>query len=460
MHKSKPPSDFRTFADYARSQGGVVADEHSARSGVEFIGGNRLAGLADESEQKEVFNFFFYLNRHIGREGFWERFKENWDKIGECKFSPKEIGAILHRTGRHSRDTEIQGKISDYITRNIGVVESAAISYLEGHDFSPQGLSVSIYSHAVLGIKPSDRFLELWEKEALVAFKSVETEPVTVSNSLYAHAVLGIRPSEELLELCEDLLAEFLEDNAIGERQISMVMYSLGILSAVKQMDGKTGIAKRMAENIVRYIEGSGGRLSFNGPQKNQIFQACQWFDLDSPVGVGSEEDHMRSRNEGKLMGLVGHTMMDKFRRVAAEDTVIFEKLGHSVDGVFEKNATGQRFYIELDGHHHFVRSRDENGRMRKQYDGSTLFQTALARKLAPEAIIIRVPNKVAMEIFKRNSDTQRRDINAIFSSAAYKSEKYERGSFVVCPNPKKPDRWAARRMRDEDGGLTHAELG
>lgn len=418
-----------------------------------------FAGLADKLEQNKVYDFFFHLNRHIGKPGFFGRFRENWSKIEECKFSPQQVGAILHRVANHTKGMEIQGKISDYIHQNIDPIEKAAISYLEGDDFSLQGLSVSIYAYAILGIRPTDKFIELWEKSAVAGFQSKRAEPINVCNSLYAFAVLGIRPSEEFLRVCEEAIDGFLEHMTMEEKHLSTTMYALGILSAVKQMDGKTGIARKMGSKIVDHIEMSGARFNFNERQKQKIFQACQWFDFESPTGPGMEEDPFHPVEERRFMAMVGQTMRDYFRTVSAEDTVIFEKLGHAVDGAYEKNDTGKRVYLELDGHYHFVRSRDENGNTRKQYNGSTLFQTALTRKLAPEAIIIRVPSNVARQIFRGSPEEQRRDVKRIFSTAVYKEQKHDRGSFVVCPNPSKSGRWTSRRMRDENGGLTHVEL-
>jgi very-short-patch-repair endonuclease len=75
------------------------------------------------------------------------------------------------------------------------------------HQFSPQGLSNSVYAMSVLGHNPGDAFWTVWKRVA--SNKLPEFKPQELSNSVYA--TLLLESPKDLIDLQEKMISKFFE---------------------------------------------------------------------------------------------------------------------------------------------------------------------------------------------------------------------------------------------------------
>ena len=147
-------------------------------------------------------------------------------------------------------------------------------------------------------------------------------------------------------------------------------------------------------------------------PSKRQLWLAHLWFDWEfTQKAPESDEDTSPTENNLKaIFAQNGYVTFDPDHRVPS--------LNHRPDEnlMYEDKPV----YVEIDGKSHFLYEINEHDGSVQQagFTGRTLFMSALIRKFAAQAVLLRMPAKLCFDIISADPLTQEHMVDALFKEA------------------------------------------
>ena len=252
--------------------------------------------------------------------------------------------------------------------------------------FDHRSLSNLMGAFYALRVLPPQDFIQSWVEKISSQLKP--ENHISLQEIATALAGLAIYPDEKVSK------ALVAGTEAVGKllRQRDMLeyLYRLTILDSLSLDAQKDSLRKSskehsqwVASNVLSAADGKGG-LALSVSERRQLLTALQWFSEEPINGiVAPYENAKSSASEDGLR--------KSFEAAGASLQASFtcSKTGHKFDLAMKFGAWAQQpVLIEYDGPCHFVRGVKGD----VFYDGNTILQTRLHRKILPEDVIVRVP--------------------------------------------------------------------
>ncbi len=319
--------------------------------------------------KNELFFYFYNLPKQSGVNT--PQFQDAWNRILTMDLTPKNLSLIMHRTAaafktiRHSP----QGKsLRLAVDQGKERWERCALSQIG--QFNPQNLTNSLWAFATLGVRPSSDFLHMWQAKAAMEMGAFTSQ--NLANSLWAFATLGVQPSNDVLRQWQTRAAA-----DIDSFTPQSLVNSLWALAALETRHGHSDC--HAAATMLHKTIGVDIQNAFPTNHAKQFHDASLWFDLPHS-GAGPDENDTVSGFEIRLTDIFARAGLPVRR-----DAGWIGALKHQTDIAFV--IEGQRFLIEMDGPSHFITTPGSA----LAYNGHTTMQSALIRKCAPDATLIRI---------------------------------------------------------------------
>jgi|GEM_PF-5929992 len=221
-------------------------------------------------------------------------------------------------------------------------------------------------------IKPSSETFKTIE-DRIKSVMNLNT-PTATTNILWGFASLGHVPDTRLIKTIIDHLQnkpEFYDDTHYARS-----LYALVLLDSVS----KGTIRKKHGLNFEKEIKAR----KFDHPaEQKMIHDSCLWLDISHDTSPGEESDK-HSAIETQLTSAFNKAGIPAKMQSTHNEV---DEIGHTVDIALRYNE--QIVHVEFDGPWHFNRELVNN--YIPILNGSTIFQTALMRKIAPDQGIIRI---------------------------------------------------------------------
>ena len=328
-----------------------------------------------ESGQNGVFSWFCRIeNRRTAPAELLRR----WDEMARYPWAPHRLCVILRNTAKAVKRMPHGERRTDLIAslaENMPAWEKKALPALPA--FQHRDLQDALWAHAALGIRPSDGFLKAWEERAIDLLPS--SDHMNLALYLWAHASLALSPSAAFMDAWKKQADNILTQGAsqplhgFNVRDHFSILWSLAVLHV---LSGDPALEK-LAARIEDALPDDMNTIS----DMQQHVSVCAWFGWRANRQALSRGD-TKSSTEQKLSDLFARAGYDPRR--ASNRTI--PVIGHRPD--ISLADRGTVFHIEVDGPTHFLWNHE--GRV-AGYNGNTLLQSALIRKLAPEAVLIRL---------------------------------------------------------------------
>ena len=298
-------------------------------------------------------------------------FTGNWDALKRLKnISARHIVQILHHITRdmpnHQDGSAAQRHAISHLKKNFSVWENQALKKLDS--FAPRNLSISLWAMAVLGVTPSQNFMDKIHDEFKTRLNSTNLKDKlstqSFSNSLWALAILQSQNPDlnlkPIFETIRDKIRFTQFKNKIAQKQIyDADLYFTG-KSEVLNPERK-GKSHPSEERLANIFKRAGYKVQ--KPKKCPIPQLNQ-----------------------------------------AIDRVLIDK-------------QGRRIFLEVDGDTHFNNPEAKDLRNLK-YNLATRFRSALMTRLSPKAHIIRIDFKMFIALEKSDRKKQDGFCKAVFDKA------------------------------------------
>lgn len=363
-------------------------------------------------EQTNPYNYFLNLRDNFTNGKIFEK---NWRAITTADIAPQELVAILENSSKFfssSDDEDLAEQGAEFVFDNFQIWEKKATENI--HHFSIRNIIGCLNSCSNLDIIPSGSFLKKIEERALDIMQG-ENNPednLYLNALLKSYAQLDIRPSEEFLQTWEKTIARQIP--AFNTTQFTNVLWAyatLGLCPSIKiseeLKDRAPKITKEFQQThilnnlrscaIIHCISADErfreialdfhSRVDLGALQRpidiNQFRQASLWFDLPCPIDPEPREETVSLQEERLISAF-------KISKTPLKEHII-PVMGHKVDVAVDGE---HLILIEVDGRWHFVFEIDNEGNyVMAGYNGSTLFQTALMEKYSGKNVsIIRAP--------------------------------------------------------------------
>lgn len=348
----------------------------SSRRGQPFASGRRHSS----SQKDDLFFYFFHIDERFGSS---KAFEDNWKKIPQFRFNPKQLTNILHRTAHFITDCDDPD--SDFFDPDLAQeLRSVIIKHWNSWeqemkrtigDFQPINLSNSIYAHRLLRIQPSSNFRAAWLEQS--SKKAYSFNAIDFRMHYNAAAHLGIRlPQSVAQTLLKRINAnsDFLRDT-----QKTDLLWGLAVADSIFPCAEYRQIAqliKPLLPKSIRHL----------AVQKMR-HDAFKWFDWEEDAAnpYGRETT---SRMEKDMIEVLKQAGI-----VTEKKKQVISGFNQAVDFTAIAD-TGIPIHIEIDGPMHFNEAVDQqqHRHLNPFYNGQTLFRSALLKKSAPLARILRIP--------------------------------------------------------------------
>ncbi len=298
-------------------------------------------------------------------------FPQMWDRIKKFDHHySNRLSLIPFLIARgmpnHNAGSAAQRNAIKHMKDNFSIWEQRAMAAM--HKFDGRAISTSMWSLAVLGIKPSDMFMRRWFSQ---------TKKCIHSNDL---------------------------DMKFEAKNYSLTVLGLGMLQSQNpDMDFKT-----YYEEIRSHIDDS---TLFSLENIKQVHDADLFFTGASTLNNPDREETI-SNDEKRLA--------DIFRaagyKVYKSETCPIPHLHQAIDFTVE-DKKGDKVHIECDGPTHF-HNPDAKDIRNLKYDLSTRFRSALMTLLAPDARIVRIDFRMLETLIKTKPQTQKKYCTSVFNTA------------------------------------------
>lgn len=336
------------------------------------------------SLKDDLFFYFFHIDERFGNSKFFEG---NWRKIPQFRFNPKQLTNILHRTAHFIADCddpdhdifdpELAQELRSIVINNWQSWEQEVKRTIA--DFQPIHLSNSIYAHRLLRIQPSSNFRSAWLEQSSNKAHSFNAIDFRMHYSAAAH--LGVRlPQSVAQTLLKRIDAN---SNFLRDTQKTDLLWGLAVADSIFPCAEYPQIAQVIKPLLPRSIR----HLAV----QKMRHDAFKWFDWkeDATNPYGRETT---SRMEKDMIGVLKQAgiAIEKKERV-------IPGFNQAVDFTAIAD-TGISVHIEIDGPMHFNEAVDhqQQRNLNPFYNGQTLFRSALLKKSAPSARILRIPYPIA----------------------------------------------------------------
>ncbi len=316
--------------------------------------------------REEILRHFVNMQPLECASDFTRNFLPYWRMLPTQEFSPQDLTQILASTHNAFCSPHTPGHVYKELLRPGLFSCWYKMAYRSG-DFDTHFLCTNLHNFARMNILPPDHFMTEWHNEANSQIDSFTPDELILT--IRSFAKLGIVPEKQFMQGWV---------SAIGHH--------------VKELtdDDMATLARCMA--VFHVIS--------DDPQYRQVGE----FFLDSLNGKGMSQKFISKANQARLLfdrplkktrvggtderGSSWETSLEfAFRQKGFENQGGFiSQLNRKVD--FHLKYDGREIIIEADGPSHFIKDEPLE---KFHFNGSTLLQTALLRKLHPDAVIIRL---------------------------------------------------------------------
>jgi hypothetical protein len=375
------------------------------------------------------------------------KFQSNWHRLDQYDFSGHDLTIIFSSTAAalaEMKNTQLKKDCLSEVMFRFSIWEKQAVEKI--YDFGQQDLAQCMWSYRMLGLNPSDEFLNQWYQYAdytkvlldeqqdhkfvrsIVsiavanmkptksfmdawlprAIKALpEFTPAQLTFSLWAYARLAIEPETEFmmpwLARYDELLAQ--KPLPFKQRDLANILGSCDALHAITGKEQFRSIASR-ANNLINLSE-------CTKPELRQIGYARLWFDWphDEEIPFGDDNPSFEEKKLLRAFNDAGFSPATKKVRI--------EDLNTSPDMVFEHK--DRTILLEVDGKPHFLFEINEfNGRKQPAgFTGRTLFMSALLHKFVANATILRMPYPLINQIMGQHQQLRNLILGSILDQAA-----------------------------------------
>ncbi len=328
-------------------------------------------------EHQALYDYFY----NIADKGL-VNLEENWRKIG--RFDPRysfRLSKILYFVASdmpdHRVGSALQRKSVKFIKENFSIWEDKALLAMK--DFDGQALSNAVWAMAILGVSPTQKFMNNVAKNTKRLVQNKQN-PDHFNNQNFSNILWGIavlqsqNPGLDLKPVYDDIRSLLDEDDL---------------------------------EHI---------------PNIKQVYDADLYFygqsNLQNPLRTETA-----NRDEFRLMKVFKRAGYNAYK----PETCPIKGLNQAIDLVVE-DKSGNKINIELDGDNHFnnpAARRAEN----LKYNSATKFRSALMTRLNPDARIIRIDHKLHA-VLRQKPEVQNSFAHTLFQRALQKPA----GCYRVAP--------------------------
>lgn len=319
-------------------------------------------------------------------------------KQGALKtFGKIDFSIILHRTAKFylARDREsIKSSrlFREKIQHGLYAYLQEATARLNANTLDVRHASNIFWSLGKMQVLPTEDFTDAFFEFCIRKLKTHECPAQELSNIILSCAYLAIEPPPEFMALWSAEVQRLVEAKEFKLDQHYYNSYrALAVLDHLYSQNNSIyrSSALYLHEEIKDRFQGM-----LNKGGQSSVALASRWFDVKTPFTL-PRESKGSARAEKELGRIFYQAATDgkANKHIAA--------LEHDVD--IAASHSGKAVFIELDGPNHFLFAFDDKGKLRKgNYNGSTMFNSALIAKSMPEdAILVRMPYTV-YDMFKR----------------------------------------------------------
>lgn len=255
------------------------------------------------------------------------------------------------------------------------------VSKAQVRRFDHRALSNLMGAFYALRVRPPSDFLERWAEQ--IPSQLRPEHHISLQEITTALADLAICPTEKVSKVLASGTQELAD--SLSCKAVSAHLYRLAVLDSLCPNASQSSLkqsAQGLAEQIVPRLLNTNGKRQLSVPERRQLLTVLQWFSEEGIKGIEvPRENGTASSSEQSLRR--------KFEVAGAvsQEPFICPQTGHKFDLSMRFNGSCAR--LEYDGPYHFVKGVAGGDVF---YDGSTILQTRLHRKLLPEDVIVRVP--------------------------------------------------------------------
>ncbi len=333
--------------------------------------------------QDDLIYYFFNLPQ---RADTIHLFFDRWNKLAGQPMGSlraKQICLVMHRTAQ-AYDHFGRRLFGDGFRQKL----QKSIQSWQGHalgamgNFSARDLDSVLWSFASIGIEPDARFMESWSRVAAGELQNADN--VEMTNTLWSHAALAISPTKPVLDAWGRALNKNLPN--LSARHTATTMWALAALDSI----APNPVYARYAQACFNHFKGMNIRTTTpeNSKDLAQMRDATLWFGFENHFPQPYQRGNTSSSLERDLHSIFRDAAIHEMGR----ETTRISRLDKQTDFALKTN-TGI-VHVEADGWTHLIRGADGNMR----YNGQTLFQTSLMRKVCPKRVLVRIPCTVLHE--------------------------------------------------------------
>lgn len=250
-------------------------------------------------------------------------------------------------------------------------------------DFDKVDLSASLYSFSKIPQLPQNTWLNAWYHASHDKLTNFDTQ--ALANSLYAHALLGITPPSYWLDAWYSASHDKLKN--FKTQELSNSLYALAVMHIL----GKdvTATADMLKNELDSRIEQNENSLTPLGASQYMLASKVLGWDITPEVqkiAKKSHQDHETSQVENKVANALKN-LQTRLAQKSVKITSIEREALHPETlspadfkiTLTNKEGKSQFIYLEVDGHHHFIKNPDGS----HHPNGRTLIRNHLMQNYA-----------------------------------------------------------------------------
>jgi|GEM_PF-5307842 len=333
--------------------------------------------------QDDLIYYFFNLPQ---RADTIHLFFDRWQKLAGQPLGSlraKQVCLVLHRTAQ-AYDQFGRRLFGDGFRQKL----QKAMHSWQGHahnampNFTARDLDSVLWSLASIGIQPNARLMENWSRVAATELHNADH--IEMTNTLWSHAALALSPTKPVIDAWGRAFNKNLPN--LSARHTATTMWALAVLDSI----APNPTYAHYARACFNHFKGMNIRTTTpeNSKDLAQMRDATLWFGFENNFPLPYQRGNTSSSLERDLHCIFKDAAMHEMGR----ETTRISRLDKQTDFAL-KTDTGV-VHVEADGWTHLIRGAD--GQM--CYNGQTLFQTALMRKVCPNRVLVRIPCTVLHE--------------------------------------------------------------
>lgn len=349
------------------------------------------ARKAFKSSQSSVKDDLFYYFYHIDeRDDYPTRFEEQWKKLLNFDWNPKQISNILSKVGEHIAglqdfDPQRAEELKAIINRHWRCWQDPALKVID--QFEPINLQLSLKGHRDLELVPTLPFKKAWLKRARSTARSFKDHHFTAQ--IHDAASLGVFLPQAAFTTLLDRLSnssDFLRDT--GK---TTLIWSIATHHAMRPLPECEKIASLLKQQM--------------RPNARSI--AMQKMRHDAALYFGWEqtfENPIRlettSRDETQFREILESAGVETTKHEAR-----IPGFNQAID--FTATVNGIDVELEIDGPTHFNQMAGFPNTYHLPYKGKDLLRSKLLFKAAPQMRLLRIPYTITDIILGRGRGEQ-----------------------------------------------------